>query len=93
MENSIDALVPITIPPSWEIGTASDSPYKGPAAINTLGVWAKGSTIKLYINDRLAAEFTDDSGLKSGYFGLVSIPLQSAGHDRQTNEIAYYNLP
>ena len=73
--------------------TTNDNLTQGPAAVNTLGVWAEGSTIKLYINDRLAAEFTDDSNLKSGYFGLVSNPLQTAGMTIKLDEIAYYNLP
>ena len=65
---------------------------KGPNAVNTLGIWAEGSAIKLYINDHFAAEY-EDSALTSGYFGLFSNARQSAGMLVKMDEITYWNLP
>jgi hypothetical protein len=73
--------------------TASDALTKGPDAVNTLGVWAEGNKIKLFINDTFAAEFDDDAGLASGYFGLFSNSKQSAGMLIKMDEISYWNLP
>ena len=73
--------------------TVSDSLTQGPAAENTLGVWAEGNTIKLYANDDFLAEFSDDSGLGAGYFGLFSNALQSTGMLIKMDEITYWNLP
>ncbi len=73
--------------------TESDLINKGPDSINTLGVWAEGKTIKLYINDQFAAEFTDESSLTSGYFGMFSNSKQTAGMTIRLDEIAYWNLP
>lgn len=71
----------------------SDTLAKGPDAVNTLGIWAKGNTIRLYINDKFAAEYEDNVGMKSGYFGLFSNAKQTAGLLVKMDEIAYWNLP
>ncbi len=72
---------------------SSDALNKRPNAVNTLGVWAEETKIKLYINDKFAAEYEDSAGLNSGYFGLFSNSKQSAGMLVKMDEIAYWNLP
>ncbi|HAF61090.1 MAG TPA: hypothetical protein DCK95_02055 [Anaerolineaceae bacterium] len=73
--------------------TSSDLFNKGTDATNTLGVWAEGNLFKLYINDQFAAEFTDKSAIRSGYFGLYSNPQQTAGLTVLMDEVSYWNLP
>lgn len=48
------------------------SPYiqKGPDQTNRIGFWAKGTTLKLYANGKLLAEFEDDT-YDEGRFGLL----------------------
>jgi len=66
---------------------------KGPEAANVLGVWAKSTHFRLYINDHFVAEYEDNAGLTSGYFGVFSNAKQSAGLLVKMDEIAYWNLP
>lgn len=66
---------------------------KGPDATNTLGIWAEGNTIRLYINDHFAGEFNDTLGWASGYFGLFTNARQTAGMLVKMDEITYWNLP
>ena len=65
----------------------------GDDSVNILGVWAEGDHFKLYINDQFAAEYTDDSPMLSGYFGLFSNPLQTSGLTILMDEVSYWNLP
>jgi hypothetical protein len=58
---------------------------------NILGIWLKGETIKLYANNMLLAEFTNDK-FDEGRFGLVLGADQTEGLEVFVDEVAYWLL-
>jgi hypothetical protein len=49
---------------------SSDVINKGSNQTNTLGIWIKGSTIRLYANNHFLTEVTDKSIDTDGHFGF-----------------------
>ena len=74
----------------WE---RTDSINAGPNQNNTLGVWAKGSTIRLYVNGIFLKEITDDFLTGAGHIGLVYDARKTSGFTIRLDEIAYWILP
>lgn len=64
---------------------------QGAGKTNRLGILAKGSSLKLYVNDKLLQEVTDGTFSK-GYFG-VFVGGFSGGLSVDLDEIAYWNAP
>lgn len=71
--------------------TASSAILSGPNQTNRLGVWASGSTLKLYANHILLAELRDSTYLK-GRFGLFIAAAESDPFKVFVQEIAYWLL-
>lgn len=69
--------------------TASSAILSGPNQTNRLGVWASGSTLKLYANNILLAELRDSTYLK-GRFGLFIAAAESNPFRVFVQEIAYW---
>jgi len=73
------------MPSSERIHTGSDQ-------TNILGVWIKGSTIRLYINDHLLEEINDSSINNDGHFGIFINARQTPGLTISLDEISYWTL-
>lgn len=71
--------------------TASQAILSGANQTNRLGVWANGSTLKLYANNILLAEVRDSAYLK-GRFGLFIAAAESDPFKVFVQEIAYWLL-
>ncbi|GAB4481185.1 MAG: hypothetical protein Kow0088_23280 [Anaerolineales bacterium] len=71
--------------------TASTAILSGVNQTNRLGVWAKGSTLKLYANSILLTELSDNSYLK-GRFGLFIAAEETNPFKVFVQEIAYWLL-
>lgn len=71
--------------------TASAAILSGANQTNRLGVWANGSTLKLYANNILLTEIYDNTYLK-GRFGLFIAAAESNPFKVFVEEIAYWLL-
>jgi len=71
---------------------SSENIKSGPDQSNILGVWIKGSTIKLYINDHLLEEINDSSINNDGHFGIFINARQTPGLTISLDEISYWTL-
>lgn len=71
---------------------ASPAINKGSDQVNTLGVWADGSLIRLYMNNQLLTELQDDSLIVDGHFGLFINAAETPGFTIHMDEIAYWDL-
>ena len=72
--------------------TASDVINSGSNQTNTLGIWADGSTIRLYINNQFLKEVDDSSIQADGHFGLFLYGAQTPGFTLHMDEISYWLL-
>jgi len=59
---------------------------------NTLGVWFKSDSIRLYMNGSFLQEIQDNSLINDGYFGLFINARQTPGLTVKMDEIAYWLL-
>ncbi|HNT25274.1 MAG TPA: NBR1-Ig-like domain-containing protein [Anaerolineales bacterium] len=64
---------------------------QGPDETNVLGIWLDGSTIRLYANSRLLAEFTNDQ-FDEGQFGLMVGSGDTTDFTVFVDEVAYWEL-
>jgi len=69
----------------------SPSIKSGAKQTNLVGFWAKGSTLKIYINGNLIAEFTDTKFSK-GQFGLLIGAPDTKNFTVYVDEISYWKL-
>ncbi len=72
----------------WTTSTAIKA---GPDMTNRVGVWAKGDTIKLYVNDILIAELNVDIH-DAGQFGLLVGSTNTTNFDVFVDQISYWRL-
>jgi hypothetical protein len=70
----------------------SEKIHKGPNQTNTLGVWAKGPIIRLYVNNNLLEEINDSTLINNGHFGLFINARQTPGFTIKMDEISYWTL-
>lgn len=70
-------------PSSTEIHTGSNQ-------TNTLGVWVKDATIRLYVNGQFLQEVKDSGLSNEGHFGLFINAKQTPGFTIKMDEIAYW---
>jgi len=70
----------------------SEKIHKGPNQTNTLGIWAKGPIIRLYVNNNLLEEINDSILLNNGHFGLFINAKQTPGFTVNMDEISYWTL-
>jgi hypothetical protein len=73
------------MPSSEKINAGSDQ-------TNLLGVWIKGATIRLYVNNTMIQEINDDSLPNSGHFGLFLNARKTPGLTIYLDEISYWAL-
>ncbi|MCX8062370.1 MAG: NBR1-Ig-like domain-containing protein [Anaerolineales bacterium] len=71
--------------------TVSPAILSGPNQTNRLGIWASGSTLKLYANNIVLTELRDRTYLK-GRFGLFIAAAESDPFKVFVQEIAYWLL-
>jgi len=71
---------------------SSDKINKGPNQTNTLGMWAKGPIIRLYVNNNLLEEVNDSALLNDGHFGLFINARKTSGFTVNMDEIDYWTL-
>jgi len=72
--------------------TANDAINVGENAVNRIGVWAKGSTLALYINGQKITEVTDNTFLE-GSFGIFVGKGPSKDLTIWVDQIRYWILP
>lgn len=78
---------------SYLVSNKSDSAINtGSGATNTLGVWAKDSRIRLYVNGKFLEEIEDDALLNDGYVGFFIWSVNGAGLSVDLDEIAYWAI-
>jgi len=70
----------------------SSAIHSGSNAVNTLGVWAKDSHIRLYVNGEFLEEFEDNQFLNDGYIGFYIWSVNGAGLSVELDEITYWIL-
>jgi len=70
----------------------SEEINKGPNQTNTLGVWVKGSIIRLFVNNSLLKEINDSTLVNNGHFGLFINARQTPGLTANMDEIKYWTL-
>ena len=63
----------------------------GPNQTNKMGIWMKGSTLRLYANGYKLAEFTD-STFDHGQFGLVIGSANTNNFSVSVDQVAYWDL-
>jgi hypothetical protein len=73
----------------WKSSGEIDS---GPNATNTLGVWMKGDTMRIYINGKLVGEYKDTTFDDEGILGLHLGAAQSADLEVRVEEVRYWDL-
>lgn len=71
--------------------TNSDSIVAGSNQTNSIGIYLKGTDIRLYANGHLLAEFTDNS-FDHGQFGLVIGSVNTQNFTINVTQVAYWNL-
>ena len=71
---------------------SSDFINKGSDQTNTIGIWLKGSTIRLYANNHFLTEVVDKSIDADGHYGLFVNSAQTPGFTIHMDEIAYWLL-
>jgi hypothetical protein len=64
----------------------------GSGAENTLGIWADGNRIRLYVNGVFLKEITNSSITGDGYVGFFIWSVNGAGLSVNLDEIAYWSL-
>jgi hypothetical protein len=70
---------------------AASSIHTGPNQTNTMGIWMKGNTIRLYGNGYKLAEFTDNT-FDHGQFGLVVGSINTHNLTINVDQVAYWEL-
>ncbi len=78
-----------TILVNWKANTNIN---KGSSAVNRLGVWANGNSIKLYVNGVFLEEVTDSS-FGTGSFGIFVNAGPTNKYTIQVDEISYWLNP
>jgi hypothetical protein len=63
----------------------------GPSQSNVMGIWLKGTTIRLYANGHKIAEFTDDM-FDHGQFGLVIGSVNTDNFTVSVDKVEYWKL-
>ena len=71
--------------------TASESVIPGANKTNTMGIYMKGTDIRLYANGHKIAEFTDNS-YDHGQFGLVIGSVNTDNFTVYVDQVAYWDL-
>jgi len=71
--------------------TNNDAIRVGAGQTNRMGIWLRGNQIKLYANDQLLAEVTDDR-FAQGYFGLFISAAETAGFQVTVEKVSYWEL-
>jgi hypothetical protein len=72
--------------------TESSEFNSGSNQTNTLGIWVKGNSINIFVNERLIKEIQDNSLQSKGHFGLFINARQTPGFTIKMHEIAYWLL-
>jgi hypothetical protein len=72
--------------------TSSGSIVTGPNQTNVMGIYMKGTDIRLYANSHKIAEFTD-STFDHGLFGLVIGSVNTPNFTVYVDQVAYWELP
>ncbi len=72
--------------------TSSGSIVAGPSQTNVMGIYMKGTDIRLYANGHKIAEFTD-STFNKGLFGLVIGSVNTNNFTVYVDQVAYWELP
>lgn len=72
--------------------TTSPAINSGSNQTNTLGIWADGSVIRLYINNQFLKEINDSNLQVDGHFGLFLYSTQTPNFTLHMDEIAYWLL-
>jgi hypothetical protein len=65
--------------------------HTGPNQTNIMGLWMKGTTLRVYANGFKLAEFTDNS-YSQGQFGLVIGPVKTNNFTVYVDQVAYWDL-
>jgi type II secretory pathway pseudopilin PulG len=71
---------------------SSDAINKGSNQTNTLGIWTKGSIVRLYINNHFLTEIENNTLTAEGHFGLFINAKQTAGFTIHMDDISYWLL-
>lgn len=69
---------------------SSEALNAGSDQSNTLGMWLKGSTIRLYANNQFLTEINDSQIDVDGHFGFFVNSAQTPGFTVHLDEIAYW---
>jgi len=64
----------------------------GPNQVNEIGIWMKGSLIRLYANQKLLKEINDGSLTNSGHFGVFIDARETPGFTIMMDQIEYWEL-
>ena len=59
---------------------------------NILGIWMKGETIRLYLNNQFIDEITDARLTGAGHFGLFIYARKTPGFKISLDEISYWDI-
>lgn len=78
-----------SFPLEW---TNSDLILAGANQSNRLGILAKGSSLKIYINGKLFQEVTDSALSDAGHFGAFIAGKNTEGFTVEMGKIGYWNL-
>lgn len=70
----------------------SDKVHPGAGQTNRLGILARGSSLKLYVNGFEIQEVSDDT-FKRGFFGIFVSGFSGNGFTVKLDEISYWNHP
>lgn len=70
----------------------SEKINSGANQVNTLGIWMKNDTLRLYMNGQFLEEVMDKELSKEGHFGLFINAAQTPGLTIKMDEIAYWLL-
>jgi hypothetical protein len=65
--------------------------HTGANQTNIMGIWMKGTTLRIYANGFKVAEFTD-STYDEGQFGLVIGSVNTTNLDVSVDQVAYWDL-
>jgi hypothetical protein len=69
---------------------SGNSIHSGSNKTNVLGVWAKDSRIRLYVNGQFLQEISDSSLSNDGFFGLFINAKETPGFTIKLDEISYW---
>jgi len=73
--------------------TVSEHIIPGPEVEHRLGVWAEGDQYKLYVNGFQVGEFSDDTYVEEGTFGVAHAAAETVNFTVDVTEAKAWELP